>query len=100
MSPVRACVIPGQRNWPVWWWFSRTGEHIGYESRSRSGRRAEGKADVVSFAVQRIANPGLADRFTRRLSLTERGRGSVYTGAAKGYVDYKTFDQMARELRA
>ena len=55
---------------------------------------------MVSFAVQRIADPGLVDRFTRRLSLTERGRGSVYTGAAKGYVDYKTFDQMAGELRA
>jgi hypothetical protein len=40
------------------------------------------------------------DRFTRRLSLTERGRGNVYTGAGKGYVDYKTFDQMAGELRA
>lgn len=22
----------GQRNWPGWWWFSRTGEHVGYES--------------------------------------------------------------------
>ena len=71
MSSVRACVVPGQRNWPGCWWFSRTGEHIGYESRSCSGRRAEGKADVVSCAVQRIANPGLVDRFIRGLSLTE-----------------------------
>jgi 2,4-dienoyl-CoA reductase-like NADH-dependent reductase (Old Yellow Enzyme family) len=47
------------------------GEHIGYESRSRSDRRAGGKADVVSFAIQRIADPGLVDRFTRGLSLTE-----------------------------
>ena len=70
VSPVRACVIPAAEL-PDWWWFSRTGEHIGYESRSRSGRRAESKADVVSFAVQRIANPGLVDRFTRGLSLTE-----------------------------
>jgi hypothetical protein len=23
------CVLPGQRNWPGWWWFSRTGEHVG-----------------------------------------------------------------------
>src|SRR5258707_5450448 len=70
VSPVRACVIPAAEL-PDWWWFSRTGEHIGYESRSRSGPRAERKADVVSFAVQRIANPGLVDRFTRGLSLTE-----------------------------
>jgi hypothetical protein len=84
VSRVRACVIPG----------SGTG-------RAGGGSPALGSiSDVVSFAVQRIADPGLVDRFTRRLSLTERGRGSVYTGAAKGYVDYKTFDQMAGELRA
>jgi hypothetical protein len=45
-------------------------EHIGYESRSRSGRRAKGKADRT-------------------------GRSNAYTGAAKGHVDDKTFDQMA-----
>ena len=28
------------------------------------------------------------------------GRGNVHPGAGKGYVDYKTFDQMAGELRA
>ena len=28
------------------------------------------------------------------------GRSNVYTGAARGYVDYKTFDQMAGELKA
>jgi hypothetical protein len=53
----------------------RTGEHIGYESRSRSSRRAEGEADRT-------------------------GRCNAYTGAAKGYVDDKTFDQMAGELKA
>jgi len=47
VSPVRACVIPGRRDEPGWW-FSRTGEHIG----------------VVSFAVQRIADSGLVDPFT------------------------------------
>ena len=28
------------------------------------------------------------------------GRSNVNTGAAKGYVDYKTFHQMAGELKA
>ena len=33
VSPVRSFVsFRGQRNWPGWWWFSRTGEHVGYES--------------------------------------------------------------------
>jgi 2,4-dienoyl-CoA reductase-like NADH-dependent reductase (Old Yellow Enzyme family) len=69
------------------------------ERKSRSGR-AEGKADVVPFAVQRIANPGLVDRFTRGLSLTEPAAATFYTGAARGYVDDKRFDQMAGELKA
>jgi hypothetical protein len=82
VSPVRACVIPGT-------------------SRAGGGSPARGSiSDVVSFAVQRIADPGLVDPFIRRLSLTERATATFYTGAAKGYVDYKTFDQMARELRA
>lgn len=33
---------------------------------------------VVSFAVQRIANTGLVDRFTRRLSLTELPQQRLY----------------------
>jgi hypothetical protein len=33
MSPVRAFAsFRGQRNWPGWWWFSRTGTHVVYES--------------------------------------------------------------------
>jgi hypothetical protein len=33
MSPVRGFAsFRGQRNWPGWWWFSRTGAHVGYES--------------------------------------------------------------------
>ncbi len=33
MSPVRGFPsFRGQRNWPGWWWFSRTCAHVGYES--------------------------------------------------------------------
>jgi hypothetical protein len=33
VSPVRGFAsFRGQRNWPGSWWFSRTGEHVGYES--------------------------------------------------------------------
>jgi hypothetical protein len=33
VSPVRGFAsFRGQRNWPGWWWFSRSGEHVGYES--------------------------------------------------------------------
>ena len=33
VSPVRGFAsFRGQRSFPGWWWFSRTGEHVGYES--------------------------------------------------------------------
>jgi hypothetical protein len=33
VSPVRGFAsFLGQRSFPGWWWFSRTGEHVGYES--------------------------------------------------------------------
>jgi hypothetical protein len=33
VSPVRGFAsFRGQRTWPGWWWFSRIGEHVGYES--------------------------------------------------------------------
>ena len=33
VAPVRGVAsFRGQRNWPGLWWFSRTGEHVGYES--------------------------------------------------------------------
>src|SRR5260370_8765076 len=33
MRPVRGFAsFRGQRNFPGWWWFSRTGELVGYES--------------------------------------------------------------------
>jgi hypothetical protein len=39
MSPVRGFPsFRGQRNWPGWWWFSRTGTHVGAESGETSGR--------------------------------------------------------------
>jgi hypothetical protein len=36
------------------------------------------QANVVSFAVQQIANTGLVDQFTRRLSLTEPPQQRLY----------------------
>jgi hypothetical protein len=56
---------------------SGCGEHIGYES-----------------------HPGLVDPVHRGLFPDRNGRSNVYTGAARGYVDDKRFDQMAGELKA
>ena len=45
------------------------------------------------------ANTDLVERFTRGLPLTEADPATFYAGGAKGYTDYKTFDQMMGELK-
>ena len=57
-------------------------ESMGKKPRRRRSFTPEFKAEIVG------------------LSLTEPAAATFYTGAAKGYVDYKTFDQMAAELKA
>jgi hypothetical protein len=52
MSPVRGFPsFRGQRNWPGWWWFSRTGTHVGYESWVERGTLMALDADPGVEAV-------------------------------------------------
>ena len=48
----------------------------------------EGKADMVSFAREFLANPDLPERFRRNAPLNEPDRSTFYGGDAKGYTDY------------
>lgn len=55
VGPVRGFAsYRGQRNWPGLWWFSRTGEHVGYESWVERDRLMVLDADpgVVAVAAQ------------------------------------------------
>ena len=55
VRPVRGfSSFRGQRNWPGLWWFSRTGEHVGYESWVERDRLMAIDADplVVDVAAQ------------------------------------------------
>ncbi|MFH5830987.1 alkene reductase [Halalkalibaculum sp. DA384] len=54
----------------------------------------EGKADMVSFAREFLANPDLPKRFAQNAPLNEPDRDTFYGGDAKGYTDYPFLEEM------
>ena len=51
---------------------------------------AEGRADLVAFARQYLANPDLPERFRLGAELNEGDHATYYGGGAQGYTDYPT----------
>ncbi|MDR8393697.1 alkene reductase [Aliifodinibius sp. S!AR15-10] len=54
----------------------------------------EGKADLVSFARQFLANPDLPERFAQDAPLNEPDRDTFYGGDAEGYTDYPFLEEV------
>jgi N-ethylmaleimide reductase len=52
----------------------------------------EGRADLVAFARQYLANPDLPERFRAGAALNEGDHATFYGGGAEGYTDYPTLD--------
>lgn len=53
-----------------------------------------GKADMVSFAREFLANPDLPERFRQDAELNEPDRETFYGGDAEGYTDYPFLDEV------
>ena len=51
-----------------------------------------GRADLVAFARQYLANPDLAERFRVGAELNDGDQATFYGGGAEGYTDYPTLD--------
>ena len=54
---------------------------------------ADGKADLIAFGREFLANPDLPERFRRRSGLNRDDPATYYGGGAKGYTDYPTLGQ-------
>jgi N-ethylmaleimide reductase len=65
----------------------------GYDRERATAVLAEGRADLVSFAVPYIGNPDLVERFRRGASLADSDRATFYGGDARGYTDYPALAQ-------
>jgi N-ethylmaleimide reductase len=52
-----------------------------------------GQADAISYGRPYIANPDLVTRFARNLPLADANFDYAYVGDAKGYTDYRTYEE-------
>jgi N-ethylmaleimide reductase len=60
----------------------------GFDQPTGNAAIDDGQADLISYGQPFIANPDLPARFTRHLGLADADPATIYTGGAKGYVDY------------
>ena len=60
----------------------------GYTGEMARDAVASGRADIVAFGKDAIANPDLAERFRRGVALNAWDKATFYGGSAKGYIDY------------
>jgi N-ethylmaleimide reductase len=66
----------------------------GYTAATAEETIANGYADAIAFGRLFIANPDLPERFRKGAELNTPDRRSFYGGAANGYTDYPTLDQV------
>ena len=66
----------------------------GYTADTANSRIEQGLADAIAFGKPFIANPDLVERFRRQAPLNAPNPATFYGGAAEGYTDYPTLDQL------
>ena len=64
-----------------------------YDGPSARERMAEGIADGISFGRPFISNPDLVERIAAGAALAPGDASTYYSGGARGYVDYPTFEK-------
>jgi N-ethylmaleimide reductase len=67
--------------------------NAGYTRETAERAIAEGRVDLVSFAVLYIANPDLVERFRRKTGFNAADPSSFFNGGAVGYTDYPHLDE-------
>ncbi len=60
----------------------------GYTLETAEEEISSGRADLVSFGTQFLANPDLPERFATGAALNAPNPATFYSGGALGYTDY------------
>jgi N-ethylmaleimide reductase len=64
----------------------------GYDRELATSRLAGGKADLIAFGHDFIANPDLVARLKSGAALAQLNPATLYGGGAAGYTDYPTLE--------
>jgi N-ethylmaleimide reductase len=65
----------------------------GFDRDSAEKWLEEGRADLIAFGRQFLANPDLPDRLKSRAPLNVPDTNTFYGGGEKGYTDYPSLAQ-------
>ncbi|MBI2149495.1 MAG: hypothetical protein HYU27_02670, partial [Acidobacteria bacterium] len=65
----------------------------GFSRESGNAALASGDADFIVFGKLFTSNPDLPERFARNLPLADWDTSTFYTPGAKGYIDFKSYEQ-------
>jgi N-ethylmaleimide reductase len=65
----------------------------GFNRESGNAALAAGEADFIVFGKLFTSNPDLPERFARDFPLTDWDTSTFYTPGAKGYIDFKSYEQ-------
>jgi N-ethylmaleimide reductase len=60
----------------------------GFDRASGEAMLAAGGADAIVYGTPYIANPDLVGRFRSGAAMAQADKATIYSGGAKGYVDY------------
>lgn len=71
----------------------------GFTPTTAAAAVANGSYDAIAFGRWFISNPDLPDRLRRGLDLNVYDRTTFYGRGAEGYIDYPTWDMVARGER-
>ncbi|MDB5763034.1 MAG: NADH:flavin oxidoreductase [Herminiimonas sp.] len=69
----------------------------GFDRDTAEAWLEQGKADLIAFGREFLANPDLPERFRRRAPLNAYDPSTYYGGGAKGYTDYPSLAQQHGE---
>ena len=71
----------------------------GYDLQTGNEAISSQEADLVSFGTLFISNPDLQKRFELDETLNEVDPATIYSGGAKGYIDYPTLEETQLEFK-
>ncbi len=88
LAYVHLVDVGGTREWVRANWSGNLIANNGLKAETAAALLAAGEAEAISFGRAFISNPDLVERLRAGADLARVDRDHIYTGEARGYIDY------------
>lgn len=88
LAYVHLVDVGGNREWVRANWSGNLIANNGLKADTAAALLAAGEAEAISFGRAFISNPDLVERLRTGADLARVDRDHIYTGEARGYIDY------------